>query len=219
MNKKHQEGIDYICKFLDKMDSSGDNTKRFRHKCERAVDKNGNLKVDDIFPLRIEMPSLHTKFDLNNILNLAEEMGLKLFQRLWRPDPVTGDKYLTPIPYLILPIPVARPQQTIEKKLSVAEDDRTIDAMTGQTVGRDKASGLSNPEIQILYSRGLTATLRELVTVRGGNVRAYAEFRSNLESAGTSSLESLDNSSRTRTSIVLQCLLEGMHLKSNIVEG
>ena len=222
MSEKRKRFVKTVCDELDIIDRSGVNSQRFREKMDSLSDTAFHKAMEDLangkWQLRVEMPNFINKFNTDDLLLVAQRVGAKIFHRLKFTDESTGMKYLSPIPYPVLLLPVARTQQTIEKKLSTQSADKQIDALTGQKVGSDKGAGISNPEIQALYTRGRTQVLKELVAIRGGNVPAYGEFRSFLESSGEVSLNQLDPFSRTRASVVLQQLLLGMHLDSNLVE-
>lgn len=219
---KRKRILEYVTTTLDAIDPSGTNTKRFTARFDAMSDQEVERFIRRVENgeenLRVEMPNLKLQFDMDGMLELGRKRQTGLFEQLWIRDVSTGRRYLTPIAYPILQLPVRRPQQTVEHSLSTQEDDRTIDALSGQKVGRDKAVGLSNPEIQVLYSRGLTKTLNEMVAIRGGNVAAYSEFRSQLESAGMVTLAELDPSTRTRASVVLHQQLLAMHLDNNLLE-
>ena len=80
----------------------------------------------------------------------------------------------------------------------------------------DRACHLSTPEIQSLSTRGLDATLTELVKVRGGDVVAYGDFKRQLEESGEARLESLDPRTRARSGILAKVLLQSMMLDNNL---
>ena len=102
--------------------------------------------------------------------------------------------------------------------MSVPDNDKQIDGLTGQVTGDSKSSSVTNPEIQILAARGLDATLEEFVNVRGGNIAAYSDFKRQAEETGEIKLNSLDQNTRSRVAVVGQVLLRSMMIENNIVE-
>ena len=220
MLQKKSRVLAYLVKYFDKLDPSGYNSKKMTELIEPMTEAEFihfmNLIRTKKYSIRLIMPNMKSRMSMQAFLSVAKEIGVKIFHRIRMTDPATGVEFVTPEEYPVLLLPVRRAQQTIEKKRSVARDDRYIDAMTGQRSGDDVAAALSHPEIQVLHTRGLTNVLRELVQVRGGNIANYADYRTQLEDTGSAALEQLDPNSRTRTSVMVNVLFAGMHIKSTI---
>ena len=107
-------------------------------------------------------------------------------------------------------------QQEWDKKLSVPARDKTVDALSGQVVGEDKACSISAPEIQSLGVRGLKNTMLEVVKVRGGDVTAYGDFKRQMQENGRVTLQSLDPRTRVRSADMVKVLFRGMHIDCNV---
>lgn len=203
------------------MDPSGDNTKRWQNILSKMTDAQfatfmENLKSKKC-QLNIVMPNMKKVPKINNLLAAAKKVGLELAHRLWLPDRTRpGKKYLTNEKYLVLELPIRRAQQEWDKKLQVPSRDSHVDALTGQVILDDKACHLSTPEIQALATRGLDATLREFVKVRGGDVMAYGDFKRQLEESGEAKLDSLDPRTRARSGILAKVLLQSMMIDNNL---
>ena len=125
---------------------------------------------------------------------------------------------ITPEEYMVLQLPVRRQQQFLDEKLSVPDNDKTIDGLTGQVAGDSKCTSFTTPEIQIFHARNLDASLFEMANVRGGNINNYAEFKRSLEETGEVSLNQLDPMNRTRVAVIGQVFLTAMHLDINLVD-
>lgn len=164
------------------------------------------------------VPPFKVTLQTKEMIEAAHKLGVTIMHRIWMHDPHTGIKYLTPEKYMVLQLPMRRQQQYLDEKLSVPDNDKTIDGLTGQVTGDSKSCAITNPEIQILHARNLDATLYEFANVRGGNIRNYAEFKRSLEETGSVRLEQLDPTNRTRVAIMGQVLLTAMHLDANIAE-
>jgi hypothetical protein len=220
MLQKKAKVLAYVTKYFDRLDPSGYNSKKFKDLIEPMSAEEFTLYANRLkkgeIQLRLIMPNMKSRMDMPTFLAVAKELDVPLFHRIRMTDPVSGVEFVTPEKYPILLLPIRRAQQTIEKKRSVARDDRYIDAMTGQRAGDDVAAALSHPEIQVLHTRGLTNVLKELVQVRGGNIQNYGDYRTQLEDTGSAALEQLDPTSRTRTSVMVNVLFAGMHIKSTI---
>ena len=209
-----------ICQVFDIMDPSGDNSKRMKDMFAKMSDT-GFAKFMELvrkgeYQINLIMPNVSKPVKMENLLKAADEVGLKLQQKLWIKDDVTGKKYLTNESYLILTLPIRRTQQEWDKKLSVPSRDKKVDLLTGQVIGEDDAAALSAPEIQSLGSRGLDKVLLELVRVRGGDVTAYGDFKRQQQETGQATLDSLNPNTRVRSADVARVLMYGMMLDSNL---
>ncbi len=222
IKKKKQLIIDYICSVCDIMDPSKLNSKRYHRLLDSMSDKEFDQWMHYVkegkWKIHIVAPNLVVTLKNENSLKAADKVKCKLFHRLWMTDDSTGRQYLTDNEYLVLNLPVRRQQQFLDEKMSVPDNDRQIDGMTGQVTGDSKSSAVTNPEIQILAARGLDATLEEFVNVRGGNIAAYSDFKRQAEETGEIKLNSLDPNTRSRVAVVGQVLLRSMMIENNILE-
>jgi hypothetical protein len=222
VKKKKQLIIDYICSVCDIMDPSKLNSKRYHRLLDSMSDKEFDQWMHYVkegkWKIHIVAPNLVVTLKNENSLKAADKVKCKLFHRLWMTDDSTGRQYLTDNEYLVLNLPVRRQQQFLDEKMSVPDNDKQIDGLTGQVTGDSKSSAVTNPEIQILAARGLDATLEEFVNVRGGNIAAYSDFKRQAEETGEIKLNSLDQNTRSRVAVVGQVLLRSMMIENNIVE-
>ena len=182
---------------------------------DKAFDEFMHLVKDGKYQLHITMPNMDSNLRMEHILKAADTVGVEFFHKLWLDDPVTGKRYLTPKAYPVFKVPVRRQQQFLDEKMSVPDGDTTIDGLSGQVTGPDKASAISNPEIRILHTRGLEKTLIEDVKVRGGDIHSYGEFRRQMEETGVGEISKLDPGSRARSAVIVDILLQGKHLDNN----
>ena len=181
-------------------------------------DKFMNCLKDGSANIHMYVPPLKVKLRNSELIEAAHKLGVKLMHRIWMTDAATGMRYLTPEEYLVIQLPVRRQQQFLDEKISVPDDDKAIDGLTGQVTGDSKACAITNPEIHIMQARNLDASLYEFANVRGGNIHNYAEFKRSLEETGSVSLNQLDPNNKTRVSVMGQVLLTGMGLDVNIAE-
>ena len=221
--EKKKKVLSYLKKKLAPIDPGGVNYKRyaklFTDMSDKQFDKFMVNMRDGKWEFHIVVPNMGPKFSLDQILQAADGVDLKIFHRIWLTDTATGTRYLSRAEYPILKLPIRRMQQFLDKKLSVPDNDKSIDGLTGQVSGSDKAASISGPEIQALHSRGLTQVLNELVTVRGGDIANYGEARRQMEEQGSINLASLDGSSTSRTAKITEVFLEAMHIDSNLING
>lgn len=203
------------------MDPSGDNTKRWQDIFSKMSDAEFGKFIEKLrnkeVQLNIVMPNMKKVPKIPDLVKAAEKVGLTLAHRLWLPDKTRpGKRYLTNEKYLVLELPIRRAQQEWDKKLQVPSRDTHVDALTGQVIMDDRACHLSTPEIQALATRGLDATLSELVKVRGGDVMAYGDFKRQLEESGEANISSLDPRTRARSGILARVLLQSMLIDNNL---
>lgn len=218
--QKKKKILDYICKLCDTMEPSGLNSKRYRRIIGQMNDKEFdqfmNYMKEGKWQLHLVAPNMIVNLQNEDLLKACDMIGLDLFQRVWMYDRATGRKYLTDNKYMFVKLPIRRQQQFLDEKISVPDNDRTIDGLTGQVTGDSRACSITNPEIQILAARGLSKTMQELVNIRGGNIHGYSEFRRMLEENGEADLDTIDPNSRTRASVVGSKLLQSMMLDTNL---
>lgn len=220
VSEKKKKIVALVCSMLDYIDESGHNTELFKSQVGSMSDKDFakymQLLKEGKVQLNVEMPNLKSKFDMHRLYAAAKKLGVKIFVRLKKIEPISGKTILTEHEYPVLSLPIRRTQQIIEKKMSLPEGDRTLDALTGQVTGPDQAAALSKEEIQILYNRGLTNTLREMLQVRGGNPELWAEFKQQIEETGEADIDLNSIDVHTRVSQMTGVLLKSMHIDSNL---
>lgn len=206
---------------VQRMDPSGDNTRRWQNIFASMSDKQFGEFIEHLkkkeCQLNIVMPNMKKVPKIADLVNAANFIGLELSHRIWLPDRTRpGKKFLTNEKYLVLELPIRRAQQELDKKRQVPSRDTHVDALTGQVIMDDKACHLSTPEIQALSTRGLNTVLSELVKVRGGDVIAYGDFKRQLEESGGARLDSLDPRTRARSGVIAHVLLESMMFENNL---
>lgn len=220
---KRKKIQDYILKAMKLLDPHTNvNTDYWKKKFDTMSDKDFDIFMHNLREgkenIHMYVPPFKVRLQNKELIKASHELGVKLMHRIWMRDAHTGIKYLTPEEYMVIQMPVRRQQQFLDEKLSVPDNDKTIDGLTGQVAGDSKACSFTTPEIQIFHARNLDATLFEMANVRGGNINNYAEFKRALEETGEVSLNQLDPMNRTRVAVIGQVFLTAMHLDVNIVD-
>lgn len=222
MNSKRKSVEDYIFKYLDKLDKSGMNRKRYTSMFSKMSDADFDTWMKNIRDgkdcLVYWTPAMKVKPTIKDLVVVARELNIKLFHRLKLWDAPTQSYYLTPKEYIVLELPCRRMSQYVDHKLSVPEGDSKIDLLSGQPMKPDQAGSISQTEVQALYARGLTSTIKELLKYRGGDVNAYAEYKRELEEQGSTTI-ARDTGSVPRSAVVLDSLFEGIMIQSNAAGG
>lgn len=149
-------------------------------------------------------------------LKVADKIGHTFFERIWMTDD-TGNRYLSNDEYLIIDLPVKRMAQLISKKISIPEDNNTIDDLTGQPTGKSKGGKVTYPEVQILAALGLTETLTEFMKYRGGDEAGFRAMNASIENTGGVSLGAIEPYAGGVTATkTLNIYLTGMHLSNTL---
>lgn len=155
--------------------------------------------------------------NLENNFKVAKKYDIELFHRIWLEKPDGRGKYLSNDKYLILKLPVRRQQQLLLKKISIPENNKTIDNLTGQPAGDSKGSKISYPEVQMLASLGLDKSLNEFMHFRGGDLQGFNVMNTIIQRTGGVSLDAIrPYSGEVESTKALSVFLSGMHLKNNL---
>lgn len=151
-------------------------------------------------------------------LDLAEKWGHKFFEKIWM-DPQNGaPAYLSNDEYFVCDLPLKRQAQFLIKKISIPEDNRSVDTLTGQPTGKSKGSKISWPELQILAALGgFDETIAEFFKFRGGDLQGFNAMNDMIYRTGGVSLNSI-NTLGTKVKAVqsLSTLLTSMHLADTL---
>ena len=194
--------------------------KQFEEYIERL--RNGVSETPDLTKprelLTIVVPNMSSKrLSVENNLKLAEKWGLKLFERIWITDPITGESYLTNVPYCVMDLPICRQAQTLDAKISIAKHNRQVDERTNQPTGDSKGASLSYPELQILLSSDLKKTATELMKFRGGDEAAFRIMNKQVQETGNFSQGTFDHvDTRAKSADVVSIYLKAMHLDNEL---
>jgi hypothetical protein len=169
--------------------------------------------------LTIQIPNYSdTGASTENNIELAKKyFNYNFSQRLWIGSKDDQPEYLTPIEFIVTDIPVKRASQLLTKKISVPDDNKSIDALTGQVTGESKGARISKPELEILSAMGLENTAIELVKYRGGDNKGGIAFDGILSRYGVVQLDSVKPySSGVESTKTLKTFLTCMHLQNSL---
>ncbi len=152
-----------------------------------------------------------------NNLKLAEKLGHEFFTQL-EYEGTNGDpSYVTPIYYMTIDLPARRASQLLIKKSSIPKHQDTIDALTGQPTGDSKGAKISYPELQICMAMELDASMTELMSARGGDLRKRSAYIGFLNKYGSVSQSQLKNySSGVLSTTTLKTMFTCIHLRNNL---
>ncbi len=213
---------EFILKYIEKLLPGSENTAVYEKTLNEMSDSEFKRFIDDLesgeTTLSLVCPNLgKQKLSVKRNLALGKELGLEFFQRLWLTNHVTGVTYLTPLKYLVVDLPVRRQAQLLVKKISIPEDNRHVDDLTGQATGASKGSKLSFPELQMLHAQGMDASIEELIKFRGGDARAFNAMNRQIIETGDVSLDSIRGAgTKVKATDTLSTYLTAMHIGNNL---
>ncbi|BAW19029.1 putative virion structural protein [Ralstonia phage RP12] len=155
--------------------------------------------------------------DVERNLDVAEKWGHNFFESIWM-DPQNGSPaYLSNDKYLIVDLPLKRQAQFLIKKISIPEDNRSIDTFTGQPTGKSKGSKISWPELQILAALGgFDETIAEFFKFRGGDLQGFNAMNNMIANTGGVSLNAVGAlGTKVKAVQSLSTLLTAMHISNS----
>jgi hypothetical protein len=170
------------------------------------------------FVLPLIVPNLkEPAISVERNLALGERWGHEFFQQLRLTDQATGKEFITPLKYLVIEWPMRRQAQTLDKKSSIPLDNSQVDDLTDQMTGDSKGSRISLPELQVLNSEGLNATIAEMIKIRGGDPIALSVLERTIIEQGSVTLEQLTSlGTRPTATNTASALLKAMHIGNNL---
>lgn len=170
--------------------------------------------------IRIIVPNFsNEKLSIERNLALAKKLGHNFFERLWIDQGGDIPPYLTPIPYPVIDLPLRRQAQLHEKKVSIPEDNKSVDELSGQPTGKSKGSKISYPEVQILAALNLEDSLTELLKARGGDIQMFNDMNTMISRTGGVSINAIDTGlSNVKSTETLATLLTSMHLSNTLAK-
>lgn len=219
-NRKEAEK--YILTYIEKICPGGENTKIYVDLFANMDDKEfddfmmkldrGDIRLAVIAPL-FGKSKLNTKRNLD----LAKEVGFSFFQRLIIEGQGDIPTYMTPIPYMVVDLPLRRQAQVLIKKISIPENNKTIDDFTGQPTGKSKGSRISYPETQVMAAMGLDQCLVEMLKYRGGDAGGFNAMNKMIARSGGVSLKGIEPYATGVTSTrTMKSYLTAIHLENTL---
>lgn len=222
MSRKAAEQV--ILTWIDKLAPGGENKDLYSTMFSKMNNEEFKTFIDDLEKGRKKLAVISPNFSKNEIsvernFKIAKELGHSFFKRIWVPAKGDNPSYLTPNEYLVLILPLRRQAQLLDKKISVPENNNSIDNMTGQPTGQSKGAKISFPEVQVLNALNQKEALTELLKIRGGDNKGFNAMNTMISRTGNVSLKAIEPfTGQVKSTESLQAMLTGMHLQNNLVE-
>lgn len=219
---KRSEVTNFIAEAIDKILPDGFNKKQILDFLNQKTDKEFeeyliNLKSGKERLTIIAPNGREIKLDLERNFKVAKEYNIDFFKRIWFDTPDGKGRYLSEDKYMVVKLPVRRQAQLLVKKISIPEDNKSIDALTGQPAGKSKGSRISYPEVQMLAAMGLNNTLSEFMKYRGGDIKGFNSMNTMIQRTGGVSLRAIEPyAGKVKSTETLSSYLTAMHLQNNL---
>lgn len=221
-NRKEAEKI--IIDMVEAILPGGGNKEVYENFFAKMSDKDFDSWMEDLNSGRerpfIYVPNLgKVKISTERNFAIAKKIGHNFFERIWidEKDP-NRPKYLTNVPYIILELPVRRQSQLLVKKISVPENNKSIDQVSGQAAGDSRSARISYPELQFLMGMNLPNSLLEFMKFRGGDKGGFNAMNRTISVDGTVTLRSINHlSTGVESTKTLSAYLTAMHLRNTLL--
>ena len=221
-NRKEAEKI--IIDMVEAILPGGGNKEVYENFFAKMSDKDFDSWMEDLNSERerpfIYVPNLgKVKISTERNFAIAKKIGHNFFERIWidEKDP-NRPKYLTNVPYIVLELPVRRQSQLLVKKISVPENIKSIDQLSGQAAGDSRSARISYPELQFLMGMNLPNSLLEFMKFRGGDKGGFNAMNRTISADGTVTLRSINHlSTGVESTKTLSAYLTAMHLRNTLI--
>lgn len=216
-----QKTQDFIVQYIGKL-TGNVNVGLYEKKFSSMSDEDFDLFMKDLRERKQRLCLIDANFGPERLtvkrnIEVAKELGKSLFQRVWVSQEPGKPAYLTPNEYIVTIMPLRRQAQVLSKKVSIPEDNNSVDDFTGQPTGKSKGSKISYPETQVLASFGLNNSITELLKYRGGDERGFAAMNTMIDRTGSVNLKSIEPyAGGVKSTQTLKSLLTGMHFNVTI---
>lgn len=218
-NRRAAEAV--ILEMIEKLLPGSPNTGYYRDLFARMDDRAFDKFMTDLesgeVQLAIIAPNMGDhKLTVERNFALGEEWGHKFYERIWFTSP-DGTRYLSPLKYPIVELTLRRQAQLQEKKVSIPQDNSSVDILTGQPTGKSKGSKISFPEIQVLSALGLDESLEEFLKCRGGDLLSFNAMNDSISKTGGVDLRQIEKlGGKVQSTETLHAYLVGMHIANTL---
>jgi hypothetical protein len=182
------------------------------------TDKELEALVDDIENKKSLIPLVvpnGSTIDYEDLLAVANKRKVKLHKKIITTD---GNKRTKGrIARLVMEVPVKKLAQLVDKKRSIADDQHSVNHLTGQVTGASKSMSITNPELSLWAGNGMHDSTKECTKYRGGDVNSKIVIEKLAESGMEITQETLERySSGPEVNNTVKQLLLGMHIDATI---
>lgn len=181
-------------------------------------DKELDILIEDLSTGKVVLPLVvpnGSTIDYEDLLATTKKRKVNLHKKIITID---GNKRTKGrIPRLVMEVPVKKLAQLVDKKRSIADDQHSVNHLTGQVTGASKSMSITNPELSLWAGNGMYAGTKEATKYRGGDINSKLVIEKLAESGMEITQETLEKySSGPEVNNTVKQLLLGMHIDAHI---
>lgn len=213
---------EFILKYIEKILPGSENTKLLKDQLTALSDAEFDTYMkalasgDEVIPLVVPILSEH-KINVSRNIEIGRELGHEFFQRIWWYDESTEMTFLSNEKYLVIDLPLRRQIQILKKKISIPEDNKHVDELSGQPSGVSDSASISFPEMQALHAQGLDRAIEELIKYRGGDEKGFNAMNRSIINSGGVSLDAIEPyAGGVKATETVSAFFKAMHLDNNL---
>lgn len=213
---------EFIATYLEKIIPGGGNGELITNQLNALTDQQFDEYMksletgEEIIPL-VAPILMDSKINVQRNIEIAKELGHEFFQRIWWYDENTETTFLTNEKYLVIDLPLRRQIQTLQKKISIPDDNKHVDELSGQPSGVSDTAKISFPEMQCLHAQGLDRAIEELIKYRGGDEKGFNAMNRSIINSGGVSLDAISiYAGKVKSTETVATYLKAMHLDNNL---
>ena len=224
--EKKKRIIDLSVKYLNALDPSGVNAKKYKDFFESM----SLSKMDEFLKtyekeeeeyLPVDFCEFDRELKYENIEKAAKVLNIPLFETVFQPW-ISNDETMivaTPEPVPVGYLHVKRPQQTVAKKNGISTSVDKRSALTKQVSGGDKNGRNSDMENISMVALGLDHTLKELNSFRADDLTMFQSAIQEIYMNGTLSLKDLPDDVQNKATLnTVNEYLLCMGIKTDLVD-
>ena len=221
MNKARKQCEELICKVMDKLDPTEQNSEFWKKKFARMNDKQFHDFFKQDFPLKFQMKIFEIEPKMEQIVAALKIINVPLMENislgfLYKNE--KGEPVETINEALVVYSNMKKVKQFIAKKNSMSTNISKRDMKSGFLLDVDKNGNTSSREMECLAVMGCDETIRELSTYRADAMDAKSRFYNQINTTGMVSQKDVEvtkDDSLARN--LLNSYLLGAHINSNLV--
>ena len=185
---------------------------------DNMSDKELDALVDDIANGKSIIPLVvpnGSTIDYEDLLDTTKKRKVQLHKKIITTDGTKRTKGR--IARLVMEVPVKKLAQLVDKKRSIADDQHSVNHLTGQVTGASKSMSITNPELSLWSGNGMSDSIREATKYRGGDVNSKLVIEKLAESGIEITQATLEQySSGPEVNNTVKQMLLGMHIDAHI---
>lgn len=214
---KRKQAEAFILKYIERLVPGSENAALYGNMFARMDDKAFDAFINSVGKVQTRLSVIvpnfaKSKVTVENNLAIAKELGHNFYERLWIKPSDDQPAYLTREKYLVMDLPLRRQAQLLVKKISIPEDNQSVDDLTGQPSGKSDSAKISYPETMVLTSLKLDRNLTEFLKYRGGDTQGFNAMNDSFAKTGGASQEAIKHlAGGVRSTQTLRTILTAMH--------